>query len=240
MTKASGSSLPGGSARVVRTGGLLWLVAAVEFFLGMAVTQIGWDLLRSGSTPPYSLLANYISDLGAVHCGTLDSRMICSPWHVVFNVSIVLFGLLVLAGALLVREGFPGGRVRDLGIVLLLLGSVGAIGVGLSPEDVNRTVHTASALVAFVLGNLGVVVVGLAGLRQPGRHLREIYSILSGAVGLVAVVLFATGTYGPLQVGGMERLILAPVLLWAAVEGALLLRYAPPQPASPPATAAGR
>ena len=54
--------------------------------------------------------------------------------------------------------------------------------------------------------------------------------MLSGLVGLVAFVLFEAKTWGPLGVGGMERLIVAPVLLWALVAGIHLVRiptYAP-------------
>ena len=45
-----------------RWGGLLWVVAAIQFVIGMIVTQLGW-------TTSYSLITNYISDLGAVNCG---------------------------------------------------------------------------------------------------------------------------------------------------------------------------
>ena len=57
------------------------------------------------------------------------------------------------------------------------------------------------------------------------------YTLLSGVVGLVALVLFATKTYAGLGVGGMERLIVAPVILWSLVVGIHLARiptYAPP------------
>jgi hypothetical membrane protein len=56
------------------------------------------------------------------------------------------------------------------------------------------------------------------------------FSILCGLVGLVALVLFASKDYAGLGVGGMERLIVAPVLLWAIVVGVHLARiptYAP-------------
>jgi hypothetical protein len=56
------------------------------------------------------------------------------------------------------------------------------------------------------------------------------YSLFSGVLGLVAVILFETGKDVGLGVGGMERLIVAPLLLWLIVASIHLLRipqYAP-------------
>ena len=111
----------------VRAGATLWVLGVAGFLFGMGVTQLGWDLLRSGPTPVYSLLHNYISDLGAVSCGPLPGRYVCSPWHEVFDLSAVALGL------------------------------------------------------------------------------------------------FGLKAYGPLYVGGMERLVVAPVLLWAILVGVAVL-----------------
>ncbi len=218
----------------VHLGAVLLIVGAVQFVVGMAVTQLGW-------TTPYSLLHNYISDLGAVHCyyyTGAEPRYICSPWHDVFNTSIVLLGLILIAGLYFIRSAFPPRRTRLVGLGLLVLAGVGAIGVGLSPEDVNLTVHTASALVAFLLGNLGLIVVALAMLRDTRWDGFRLFSVLSGAVGLGALVLFVAQFWGPVGAGGMERLIVAPILLWAVVVGVHLLRIATlrPEPVGAPAT----
>jgi hypothetical membrane protein len=210
--------------RSVRHGAIVWLVATLQFIGGMIVTQIGY-----GSS--YSLTQNYISDLGANTCGMYDGRNVCSPWHLVFNVSIVLFGLLLLLGIVLIRTGFPPRGTRTVGLGLLVLAAIGAIGVGLSPETYNITIHTISALLAFAGGGLALIVLGIAMFRDTRWDGFRAYSMLSGLVDLVALVLFATGTYGPLGVGGMERLIVAPVLLWAIVVSVHLVRiptYAPP------------
>ena len=42
------------------------------------------------------------------------------------------------------------------------------------------------------------------------------YTMLSGLVILIALILFATKNYAGLGVGGMERLVVAPMLLWAS------------------------
>lgn len=215
--------------RSVRHGALLFIVGVVEFVLGMAVTQVGY-----GSS--YSLTQNYISDLGAVHCGTFGGsgafggHYACSPWHLVFNISIVLLGLILLLAVILVRSAFPARRSRAIGLGLLAISALGAIGVGLSPEDVNITVHSLSALLAFGGGGLALIVLGFAMFRDTRWDGYRAFSMLMGLVALIALILFATKAYGPLGVGGMERLIVAPILLWSLVVGIHLARiptYAP-------------
>ncbi len=207
----------------VRAGATLWVLGVAGFLFGMGVTQLGWDLLRSGPTPVYSLLHNYISDLGAVSCGPLPGRYVCSPWHEVFDLSAVALGTLLILGSALLWDHLPGARSSSVGLVFLLLAGIGAMGVGLSPEDVNLTVHTASAAVAFLFANLGVLVLGIGWARLSQGRTWGAYSIVSGLVGLLALGLFGLKAYGPLYVGGMERLVVAPVLLWAILVGVAVL-----------------
>jgi hypothetical membrane protein len=211
--------------RSVRHGAILWIIGVLEFVVGMGITQAGY----TGTS--YSLTRNYISDYGAVNCGYLHSSVyppngidICSPWHLVFNVSIVLMGLLLIFGTILLWTGFPARGTRTIGLGFLIIAGIGAIGVGLSPEDVNTTVHLASAAVAFVLGNLALIVLAFAMFRDTRWDGYRAYTLLSGFVGLIAFILFYVGIWGPLGVGGMERLIVAPLLLWALVAGIHLAR----------------
>lgn len=221
-----------GGSKAARWAGMSLLVGSVQFVIGMAITQLGW-------TTPYSLASNYISDLGAAHCGYwtgVNPRYICSPWHGVFDTSIVTLGLLSILAAVLLWRSWGPGKLRLTGLVLLAASGVGAIGVGLSPEDVNLTVHTLSALLSFAAGSTALLVFG-ASLWRYGRWGSGYgtFSALLGLIGWSALVLFVAQVYGPLGVGGMERLIVAPVLLWAAVVGARLMwmeRRGSPGPSS--------
>lgn len=192
-------------------GAVAWLVGTLQFLVAMAVTQAGW------TAGTYSLTQNYISDLGAVTCGTFGGSPVCSPWHAVFNTSIVILGLLLIVGVLLLRPYLPEGRDCGAGMILLVAGGIGAMGVGFSPEDVNLTIHSISAAIAFAGTNVALILLGSAWRRATGSRRYGLYSIASGGLGLIALALFGLGLYGPLGVGGMERLIVAPVLLWALV-----------------------
>jgi hypothetical membrane protein len=218
--------------RSVHHGALLLLLGAVEFIVGMIITQLLWNTSSPYGT--YSLLTNYISDLGAVNCGPFPAssttHFVCSPGHDVFNASIILMGILLILAVILLRTAFPKRRSSTVGLAFLALAAIGAMGVGFSPEDVNINVHKVSALVAFLFGNLALMTLGFAMFRDTRWSGFRAFSILCGFVGLVALILFTAGVYGPLGVGGMERLIVAPILLWAIVVGIHLLRiptYAP-------------
>ena len=216
--------------RSVHHGALLLILGAVEFIVGMAITQIGYGpTFDWGSS--YSLSHNYISDLGATQCGWFHtgalgsgSSYACSPWHLVFNVSIIVLGLLLVLAVALLRTAFPARRSRTIGLALLALAGLGSIGVGLFPENVNISAHSLSALVAFLCSGLALVVLGFAMFRDTRWDGFRAYSIISGLVTIVALVLFVAKVYVGLGVGGMERLIVAPVLLWSIVVGVHLAR----------------
>jgi len=125
---------------------------------------------------------------------------------------------------LLVRTGFPLRRTSAVGLGLLVLAGLGAIGIGFTPENVNWPVHELLSLVTFVGANLGLVVLSLAMFRDTRWSGYRAYTLFSGLIGLVATLLLVRGIYAGLGAGGMERLVVAPVLLWLVVVSAHLLR----------------
>jgi hypothetical membrane protein len=193
----------------VRVGAILIGVGAVQFVVAMGVVQSGY--------PHYSLLANYISDLG---------NTATSPLHVVFNASIIALGVLAFVGILGAWGGFPRGGARFGGLSLLLVASVAAILVGIFPENVNPTVHGLASLAVFAPGGIGLVVVG-TGLRAP-THWSSYrgFTILLGAITLVALAYYAPtqATNSTVDPGLVERLIVAPILVWAVAIAVHLVR----------------
>lgn len=191
-----------------RQAGAVLVVGSLQFILAMIVVQLKY--------PGYSDLTNYISDLGGAH----------SPWAVVFNASAIVLGLLTLLAAYLLLAAFNHRLSRTLGLGFLAIAGIGAFFVGIFPETSTALGGHAHGLFA----DIAFIASGLALINLPGAMLRDTrwegyraFTFLLGVITLLAIVLFVAGKWGPLGAGGMERLVVAPILLWAIVAGVHLL-----------------
>jgi hypothetical membrane protein len=153
--------------------------------------------------PNYNVSLNYISDLGV------------GSTALIFNSSVFLLGLLVVAGAYFIRKAFKSNFL----FITLILTGIGAMMVGLFPETAG-VMHTIASLIAFLFGGL-VAIVSYKVEKPPFSYL----SVVLGALSLVALGLFASGNYLSLGVGGMERMIAHPVLLWGVGFGGHLVSH---------------
>ena len=186
-----------------RAGALLF-VGGAQFAVLMIVAEAVY--------PGYSVSANYISDLGVWG----------EPSAAVFNPSIILFGLLFTAGAYFVQKTF--GK-RSLSVIVALSG-LGALLVGFFPENTLvisgvPVIHTIAALMSFIFGGLGAII-SYRVTKAPFRY----FSVVLGMASLLALVLFlSTASFGflGLGVGGMERMIVYPTLVWTICFGGYLM-----------------
>lgn len=164
----------------------------------------------------FSLSQNTISDLGNTVCGAYDSRMVCSPLHDMMNVSFIILGLTMLGGSLLLYQQCQKSSASFIGFSMMSISAVGTIMVGLFPENGNAAGHALGAGLPFVLGNLGLVVLGLY-LDMP--RLLRFFTIIPGLIALLALALFSNYMHLGLGIGGIERLIAYPQTLWLIVFG---------------------
>jgi hypothetical membrane protein len=176
-----------------RSPGLVLLLGALELLFLEKLAEILY--------PGYSVSQNVISDLGV---GPEPSRWI-------FTFGLIVFGVLVLIAAYL--RGSP----RSVITILFILSGVGAIGVAVFNENL-RGVHLVFAGLAFGMGCLTAIVSSRT-VRSP---LSMVFATL-GVIGLVALVLQSTKTFLGLGVGGMERMIFYPSILWVLAYGVYLL-----------------
>ena len=170
-----------------KVAGTLIFIGAVQFILGMLIAEC--------IHPNYSVANNYISDLGKL--GTASAP--------VFNTSVFVLGLTVAVSAYFLRH-----IVRNkVFLGFLILCGIGAMGVGIFPEDFG-VVHTAVSLIAFLFGALSAI----ASYKYQKPPL-SYFAVILGLTSLTALVMFATDIYLGLGKGGMERMIAYPMLLWA-------------------------
>ena len=185
-----------------KLAGTLFFVAATQFVLCLTISEALY--------PGYSIFGNNISDLGV------------GPSSIVFNSSVFLLGLLLIAGVYLLRHN---SNFQTLNIMLLLMG-IGSMGVGIFTKDFTLA-HGAVSSTAFFFAGLSAIA-SFRVLTKPF----SLISITLGAITLGALSLFSIGMvasgsvasdialdsifYLGLGPGGMERMIVYPALVWLA------------------------
>ena len=199
------------------TAGTLFLIADTQFILCLIIAEARY--------PGYSVSANYISDLGV------------GPSAIIFNASVFLLGLLLLAGTYLQRHDH---NLKTVNILLLLM-AIGAMGVGIFTKNYTLP-HGAVSSAAFFFAGLSAIT----SHKILPKPLSQI-SIVLGVLTLAALALFSAGVvtsgsltsteafdsgfYLGLGSGGMERMIVYPVLVWlAAFSSHLITRKRKPAP----------
>lgn len=190
-------------------GPALW-IASVQYYVLQIVAALAWH------TPAYSWQLNAISDLGNTACGLYADRYVCSPLHGLMNLSFMVLGITMIVGATLIYRGFEKTPGTAIGFTFMGIAGVGTILVGIFPENSIGLLHSLGALLPFLIGNLGMVVLG-AVLDIP-RWLRW-YSLASGIVSLLALIFLTSGQFLGLGFGGMERMVVYPQTMWLIVFG---------------------
>ena len=185
-----------------KVAGTVVFIATSQFVLGLVIAEALY--------PGYSISTNYISDLGV------------GPSQMIFNSSVFLLGLLLIFGTYFLQRAF---KFRVL-TALLILTAIGAIGVGVFTEH-SGTIHAVVSFIAFLFSGLSAIA--------SSRLLKSPFSIVAvilGLMGLGAMVLYGINVNLGLGVGGMERMIVYPILVWGTGFGGHLIAHAEKQPPS--------
>jgi hypothetical membrane protein len=181
-----------------RVAGTLFFIGGSQFAVGMMVAEAAY--------PGYSISRNAISDLGV------------GPTALIFNSSIILFGVMMLASAYFIQRAFSKPAVTSI----LILTAIGVTGVGIFPENV-PLIHEIVSLTAFLSGGI-FAIVAYRILKPPLSY----FSVVMGLITLLALALFAARQFLGLGLGGMERMIAYPILLLAIGFGGYLIGSANP------------
>jgi hypothetical membrane protein len=183
-----------------KTAGILFFIASAQFVLGLVIAEALYS--------DYSVSGNYISDLGI------------GPSSMIFNSSIFLLGLLSIIGAYFLPRNI---NFRALTVLLALM-AIGAMSAGVFTKDF-ATIHGFVSSMAFVFGGLSAIV-SFKVLKMPLSAMSVILGLMSlGALAFFAGGLLTSGSFTSSQAptsdlflgigpGGMERLIVYPVIIW--------------------------
>jgi hypothetical membrane protein len=192
-------------------------VAGFLLFLTGTIAFMGIITAEALYPPGYSTSQNEISDLGATEP---PDSVIEQPSATVFNTVMMVCGVFVIAASFCVQRGFR----RWMAPVFIALFGAGVLGVGVFPGD-HGNVHALFAMLTFVAGGIAAIV-SLTIVTPPFSYI----SVLLGAVALVTLFLYVIlGDSSPLAglgIGGVERWVAYPILLWATGLGGYLMGQA--------------
>jgi len=193
--------------RYLAAAGFLLFIAGVVAFMGIITAEA---LYPAG----YSTSGNQISDLGGTE--PPNSR-IEEPSATIFNSVMMAAGVLILAASFCIQRGYNLWAAP----VLIALFGIGALGVGVFPGD-QGTIHALFALLAFIAGGLAAIV-SLTILTPPFSFMAVILGLVALVTLLLHSVLGDSSPMAALGIGGEERWVAYPVLLWAMGLGGYLM-----------------
>jgi hypothetical membrane protein len=188
-------------------GGLL-LVAGATIVMGIITAEALY-------TAPYNARME-ISDLGASETG-----VILHPSSYIFNATMLISGAIIILGAYFTHQAL---HRRAVTIPTALLG-IGVLGVGIFPGNIHPQ-HPIFAMTAFVAGGLAVLL-SYKVTTQPLRAIFAIMGTISLLFTVASVFLLEWGPFARLDLGGVERWMVYPVLLWLVGFGGYLAASRP-------------
>jgi hypothetical membrane protein len=186
-----------------KVAGALIFVAVTQFVLSVIISEA----LYSG----YSISANYLSDLGV------------GSSSIIFNSSVFLMGLLLIIGAYFLHRAFNFTMLT----LMFVLTAIGSIGVGIFTLDAGM-IHRVASLFFFLFSGLSAIFAVVCSYVHGFKLMKMPFSVIAVILGLTELggfVLFVGGIYFGLGVGGMQRMVLYPVLMWLAGFGGYLMAH---------------
>lgn len=178
-----------------KIAGLLFFIAASQFILALIIAEALY--------PGYSTSTNYISDLGI------------GPSSTIFNVSVFLVGLLTIIGTYFLHRAFHLTVVT----ILLTIAALAAMNVGIFTEN-SEPMHMLASFFVFLFSELSAIF-----SYKFTKYPFNIIVILLGITSLLALILYGGKIYLGLGVGGMERMIVYPILIWMIGTGGYLIAF---------------
>lgn len=200
--------------RPTAVAGITYSSAGFVVLMGIITAETKYPVLRHYTT------RQEISDLG----GTRPPEgLVTQPSAAIFDTTMLIAGVLLLAGAFALWRLY---RDRVVAALSTLFGA-GVLGVGIFPG--NTAPHPFVAMVAFVFAALTAVAI----FRVTSAPFRFI-SLGIGVLSLAALIAGELGDSSPvvksIGIGGTERWVVFPVILWLASFGGYLLAQMRPEP----------
>ena len=213
------------SGPAARLGAILLLLGPLVSWAAEFVTAAAWQ------QPHYSPFYNWVSHLGLTGPSQVAFGQVGnSPLGAVMDAGWVLYGTLLIVGALLTFDLRQGRRP----IAIVVLAVVSGLGVSLVGIFQGSNADVANGLIAFhqfgaqgvmLAGNVMAIVVGASGARIGLGRGSRIASIVLGIVGLVAFPVFMADVFTgwAWNIGMFERGVIYPIMIGHVLLGSGLM-----------------
>lgn len=188
-------------------------ISGVLYFLAGSLALMGIVTAEALYPAGYTTFNNEISDLGSTKPPNI---IIHQPSAIIFNTSMLIVGLLSLAASIFQHLNFR----KLLFTIPIVLFSIGLFGVGLFPGNISPY-HGISSLLAFLAGGIAAVL-SFKIVSAPFKHLAIIFGLIGIATWII--VVFNPALILPIiGLGGTERWVVYPVMLWITGLGGYLM-----------------
>jgi len=197
-------------ARRIRLAGALLALTGIGILMSIITNEALYPAARH-----YNTFANTISDLGGT--SPPNSYMV-QPNRAIFVATMAVSGILVLFSTYLL---WPSVARRRISVGLLVFGASLA-GLALFPGNV-PTWHPWIALACFMAGSI-TAITSRKVLQPPVSSFAVALGVIALGATFAGLEAFAgTGPQDWIGLGGVERWIAYPVLMWLVVFGTALM-----------------
>ena len=202
-----------------KIAGVLLLAGGVRFMLGIVVAESQY--------PGYSTSENTLSDMSG-SCPSVDpsnplqcvNSAVLQPSATIFSSIVFVIGFMAATSTYFIYKTL-GSRIAP---ALLAITRIGAIGVGIFPGNAGIA-HGISAMVTFSAGSAAAVA--SYRILKESRPMQYVYVALGSIAAMVLMSITILGNNSPFiqarGVGGVERLVAYPVVMWLIALGGYLL-----------------
>lgn len=192
-----------GKSDLTKAGILLFLAGTI-ILMGIITAESFYPAEHT-----YTTAKSMISDLGATEP---PNSIITQPSATIFNLSMIITGILVLTGSIFIYRSFND----KIAAVLMGLLGLGALGVGIFPGNINPQ-HPIFAMLTFITGGLSAIY-SYRLINSPLKYPALIFGIFT------LFFLFTSSIFMPIMGGGgVERWVVYPLILWLIVFGGYLM-----------------
>jgi hypothetical membrane protein len=211
-----------------KIAGLLLLIGGIQFILGVVIGESQY--------PGYSTSENTLSDMSG-SCPSINpenpleciNSVVLQPSATIFSSIVFIIGLTAAVSAYFIYKTL-GGRIAP---VLLFATGIAAIGVAIFPGNAG-VAHGISAMATFYSG--GLAAIASFRILKESRPMQSL-SLALGSIAIIILLSLLAPGGGPFVeafgVGGAERLVAYPIVLWLIALGGYLLTQATSSSLSP-------